>query len=69
MTIRLSEARGDYQKGEQQISFPVPAGRYDAELTAFAAAIHGGTPLPWNATHDIAVHETVLRASGMEPDK
>jgi predicted dehydrogenase len=69
ITVRLSEPRGDYRKGEQQIELPVPAGRYDAELAAFASAIRGGPALPWNAAHDIAVHETVLRASGVEPDK
>ena len=69
ITARLSEPHGDYPKGEQQITVAVPAGRYDDELTAFAAAIRGRQMLPWNAAHDIAVHETVLRAAGVEPDK
>jgi len=64
ITARFTEPHGDYPKGEQQIIFPVPAGRYDAELAAFAAAIRGEQPLPWSAAHDIAVHETVLLAAG-----
>lgn len=64
ITARFSEPRGEFKKGEQQLTLPVPAGRYDAELTAFAAAIQGGPPLSWNAAHDIAVHETALRAGG-----
>ncbi len=39
---------------------------HDGELTAFAAAIRGGPPLPWNAARDIAVSETVLLASGAD---
>lgn len=63
ITAKFTEAHGEYKAGEQQIVLPVPKGRYEGELTAFAAAIRGGPPLPWNAAHDIAVHETVLRAS------
>jgi predicted dehydrogenase len=69
ITARFTEPHGDYPKGEQQITLPVPDGRYDAEFSAFAAAIRGEQPLPWSAAHDIAVHETVLRAAGAEPDK
>jgi len=64
ITARLTRARGEYRAGEQQIVLPVPAGRYDAELVAFAEAIRSGQPLPWSAAHDIAVHETALRAGG-----
>ena len=64
ITARFMEPHGDFKKGEQQIALTVPAGRYDSELTAFAASIRGGPPLPWNAAHDIAVHETALRAGG-----
>ena len=65
----LFAAEGLTRNVEQQITIAVPAGRYDDELTAFAAAIRGRQMLPWNAAHDIAVHETVLRAAGVEPDK
>jgi predicted dehydrogenase len=64
ITARLTKSREDYNAGEQLIKLPVPPGRYDAELTAFAAAIRAGRPLPWNAAHDITVHENALRAGG-----
>lgn len=66
ITARFTTPRGPYPKGTQQISLPVPSGRYDAELTAFAEAIRQGKSLPWNAAHDIAVHEAALRAGGVE---
>ena len=64
ITARFTEPHLDFKMGEQQIALPVPAGRYDAELTAFADAIRGGQPPPWNAAHDIAVHDAALRAGG-----
>jgi predicted dehydrogenase len=65
--IRLSLRRacGPYAKGEQNISLPRSGGRYDAEFIDLARVVHGEKALAWNATHDIAVHETVLRASGV----
>jgi hypothetical protein len=65
MTVRLTSARGEYKKGEQEVVLPV-AGRYDAELTAFAEAVRNKQALPWDAAHDIGVHETVLRAAGLK---
>jgi predicted dehydrogenase len=67
LTVRLTGAHGDYKTGEQQVVLPVPAGRYDTVLTAFAEAIRTGKQLPQDAAHDIAVHETVLRAAGVKP--
>lgn len=67
ITLRLTQPHGAYQKGTQQITLSVPAGRYDAELAAFAGAIRQGKPLPWRAAHDIAGHETALRAGGVSP--
>jgi predicted dehydrogenase len=67
LILRLQEAKGNYQAGEQSIQLPVEQGRYDGEFRAFAAAIRDAQPLPWTAAHDIAVHETVLRAAGVEP--
>lgn len=67
ITARFTNAHGPYPKGPQPIALRVPAGRYDAELTAFAEAIRQKKPLPWNAAHDIAVHETALRAGGAVP--
>jgi predicted dehydrogenase len=63
-TLALDRARGGFKAGVQSLRFP-SAGRYDAELTDFAAALTGGKALPYDASHDLAVHEALLRASGM----
>lgn len=63
ITARLTAPHGEYNVGEQQITLPA-GGRYDAELQVLAAAIRENRPLPWNAAHDIAVHETALKAGG-----
>ncbi len=61
----LSEARGPWKKGLNTVVLPQPKGRYDADFVALAGVIRGEAQLGWNAAHDIAVHETVLRTSGM----
>jgi predicted dehydrogenase len=55
-------------QGAKPQTFPPPAGRYDAEFSDLAAAIRGEKALPFNAAHDLAVHESVLRAAGMNVD-
>jgi predicted dehydrogenase len=64
---RFTEAHGSYRKGEQKVKLDVPKGRYDGEFMDLAKIIRGEKKLAWNAAHDIAVHETLLRASGMMP--
>ncbi len=44
---------------------PVPKGRYDGEFMDLAKIVHGEKKLAWDAAHDIAVHEAVLRAAGV----
>ncbi len=66
--LGLDRARGEYRKGFQDISFPKPPGRYDAEFIDLAKVIRGEKELAWDAEHDIAVQEAVLRASGMPVD-
>ena len=61
----LSEPHEEYKKGEQTISLKAPPGRYDWEFVDLAKVIRKEKPLAWNAAHDIAVHETVLRAAGI----
>ena len=63
--LGLSQPRGDYPKGWTEIPFEKPSGRYDAEFLDLAAVIRGEKSLDWDATHDIATHEAVLRASGV----
>lgn len=62
---RFATACGPYKKGEQKIKLDVPKGRYDGEFTDLAKIIRGEKKLAWDAAHDIAVHETLLLASGL----
>lgn len=64
-TLWLEEARGPWKKGENKIQLPLPKDRYGAEFMDLAAVVRGEKPLAWSAAHDIAVHETVLLASGI----
>lgn len=64
-TLRLSEPREAYKKGEQHVQLPPAGGRYDGEFIDLARVIRGEKVLAWDAAHDIAVHETVLRAAGV----
>ena len=47
------------------MNFDKPSGRYDAEFLDLAKVIRGEKKLSWDAAHDLATHEAVLRASGM----
>jgi predicted dehydrogenase len=67
LTLHLTEARGGYRKGSQSIQLEVPRSRYAAEFIDMAQVIRGHKRLGWDADHDIAVHETVLRAAGIWP--
>ena len=62
---RFATACGPYKKGEQKIKLDVPKGRYDGEFMDLAKIIRGEKKLAWDAAHDIAVHETLLLASGL----
>jgi len=63
--LSLTEARGNFEKGAQSIRLEVPRGRYDGEFADLAKVVRGEKALAWDAAHDIAVFETVLRASGI----
>lgn len=64
--LSLTTAHPPYRKGRNTLKLEVPKGRYDAEFIDMARAIRGEKPLAWDAAHDIAVHEAILRSSGME---
>lgn len=64
-TLSLTAEHAPWKKGTQQLALPVGKGRYDGEFADFARVLRGEKQLEWNATHDIAVHETVLRAAGV----
>ena len=64
-TLSLSSDQGPWKKGSQSVSLPVRKGRYDEEFIDLARVLSGEKQLHWTAAHDIAVHETVLRAAGV----
>lgn len=67
--IALSEPREDgglrLPAGVSELPFEPPYRRYVGDAADFAAVIRGEGDFRWPAAHDIAVQETVLRASGM----
>jgi predicted dehydrogenase len=65
VNLSLTKPHGGYPSGAQSFQLPVPPGRYDAEFADLAKVVQGEKPLAWTAQHDIAVHETVLRAAGV----
>lgn len=67
INLSLSKPRDGYKKGTQNIQLQIPKGRYDNDLIDLAKVVRGEKKLAWDADHDIAVHETVLKAAGLEP--
>ncbi|NIP95291.1 MAG: gfo/Idh/MocA family oxidoreductase, partial [Akkermansiaceae bacterium] len=63
--LGLDRDRGEFRKGFQDVGLPEAGGRYDGEFLDLARVIRGEKKLAWDARHDLAVHEAVLRASGM----
>lgn len=63
--LALDEPHGAYRKGYQDLKFPPVAGRYDADFADLAKVIRGEKEFGFTAEHDLAVHETVLLASGL----
>ncbi len=63
--LSLTEARGGYKKGTQALTLDVPKDRYVGEFQDLAKIVRGEKKLAWDATHDITVHETVMRAAGL----
>ena len=63
--LSLDHDAGGYAKGIQEIHCPLPGGRYDGDFIDLAKVVQGAKSLAWNADHDIAVHETLCRASGV----
>jgi predicted dehydrogenase len=61
----FSKPRGEYRAGYQDIRFPKYE-RYVGDAADMAAILHGEKPTDFSYEHDLAVQETVLRASGVE---
>lgn len=65
--LHLTEAKGDFKNGENKLALAVPIGRYTQEFRDLACVLRGEKRLAWSAEHDIAVHATALRCSGVSP--
>lgn len=65
VNLSLTRERGGYKKGSQSFQLTVPKDRYAAEFVDLAKVVRGEKKLAWDAAHDIAVHETVMRAAGV----
>ena len=66
--LALDRPRGRFKKGFQDVELRSMSGRYDDEFRDLAKVIRGEKNLAWDSTHDLAVHEAVLRGSGMPID-
>ncbi|HYG75724.1 MAG TPA: Gfo/Idh/MocA family oxidoreductase [Planctomycetota bacterium] len=64
LKMTLLEPAGDYPKGTHAIKLAPMTGRYDAQLAHFTKMIRGEAS-GLREDHDVDVHETLLRASGM----
>jgi predicted dehydrogenase len=62
--VALSEPRGGYRKGYQEIEFP-RFERYVADAADMAQVIRGEKPMAFSYAHDLAVQTAVLKASQM----
>lgn len=63
--LALLEPHGEYNKGYQDVKFAKTGGRYDGDFADLAKVIRGEKQLAFTPEHDLAVEETVLRASGL----
>lgn len=62
--LTLKTAAGGFKKGSQEVPMEKRE-RYAADWKDFAAAIRGQKRWAFPSSHDLAVQETVLRASGL----
>ncbi len=65
--LTLLEPAGGFKKGAQEVAMEKRP-RYAADWADFAAAIRGEKKWEFGSDHDLAVQETVLRASGLSVD-
>jgi len=62
--VALSQARGKYGKGYQDVAFPKYT-RYVADAADMAKIIRGQKKADFSYDHDLAVQETIMKASGL----
>lgn len=66
--LTLSKDRGMYRKGSQDV-LVASYERYVGDAADFAKVIRGEKMFDWSPMHDLAVQETVLKASGCPTDR
>ena len=62
--LALAAPRGEFKAGYQDVKVPNRP-RYEADFVDLAQVIRGEKTFEWSPAHDLAVQETVLRASGL----
>ncbi|MEM7393009.1 MAG: Gfo/Idh/MocA family oxidoreductase, partial [Verrucomicrobiota bacterium] len=68
MQLGLRKAMGSFRKGYQTVDLKKSPGRYDGEFLDLAKIIRGEKAPNFSHAHDLATHETILRASNMPLD-
>ena len=68
LELTLDQPQGDFKKGTQKVELPRLEGRYDGDFQDLAKIIHGDKKSDFPPSHDLAVQEAILRASGMPID-
>jgi predicted dehydrogenase len=63
LQFTLAQSRGALKKGSQEVELPALSGRYDGDFLDLARIIRGEKEADFSPSHDLAVHEAVLRAS------
>lgn len=62
--LALEEASGDYKQGYQKVTIPKGPGIFVSAFKDMAAVLRGEKENDYPLSHELAVHEAILRASG-----
>ena len=62
--LALEHPRGEYKKGYQDVMLPAGSGIFVSAFRDMAAVVRGEKENDYPLDHELAVHETILRASG-----
>jgi hypothetical protein len=65
--VSLSQDRGEYKKGTQDVTFPKYS-RYVGDAADMARIIRGEKRADFSPEHDLTVQATLLRACGLSLD-
>jgi predicted dehydrogenase len=68
LLLALVKSRDPYRAGYQEVELPAMPGRYDDQLVDLARTIRGEKENDFPYSHDLAVQEAILRASGLPTD-